>query len=652
MKFEKKLLLYLFLIPFIGMLIGMGGGLYLLNYTSNVSKEEGAKFLKQREITLQKEKLKILVESVINNVILLNHFKLDYIKKIEEIYPRRKDSYIFIYKVYNLNGGKDFAKMLLNINRPDLEGKFVSDDYQDIDGFAFRKKMLELIRQKGYGFVQYKYKKPNSNKIVTKISYFEYYKPLNIIVASGIYLDDMEKIIQDYQTYLNKSNKDIMFNFVIISLIIFVIVMFFTYIFSKEILKEFKKFRNTIKLNEKKLRYKLYVDELTKLKSRKSLIEDIENHRFDYLLIIDIDNFKNINQFFGAEIGDEYLIKFAGILKKFRKSTPESFSIYRLGADEFVIALKSSNYSKACQMSKKLLEFCKLQKIEINNELFDIDITVVLSTFPSPLKKALIALAYAKENNKNILSYTEIKDINRAKEFFEVKKMLKQAIKENQIVPFAQPIMNEKQEIIKYELLMRIVTPTKVIPPYFLDYAKKAKLYTQLSSIMIKKCFEFIKQTDILCSINIDMQDIENEEIVAMLKSYIQYVRKPVVFEILESESFKNYNKLKQFVNEFRKYGVLFAIDDFGSGYSNYSEILELKPDYLKIDGSLIKNIVNSKDNLIIIDSILFITNMIGIKTTAEFVENKEIFEKLKALGIDEFQGYYFDKPKPIEEII
>ena len=83
----------------------------------------------------------------------------------------------------------------------------------------------------------------------------------------------------------------------------------------------------------------------------------------------------------------------------------------------------------------------------------------------------------------------------------------------------------------------------------------------------------------------------------------------------------------------------------------SYKEILELKPNYLKIDGSLIKNIISSKENLILIDSILFLTKMLGMKTTAEFVENEEIFNKLRALGIDEFQGYYFDKPKPIEEI-
>jgi EAL domain-containing protein (putative c-di-GMP-specific phosphodiesterase class I) len=228
--------------------------------------------------------------------------------------------------------------------------------------------------------------------------------------------------------------------------------------------------------------------------------------------------------------------------------------------------------------------------------------------------------------------------------------MLKTAIKKEQIIPYAQPIVNSNKEIIKYELLMRIVTEDKVIPPYFLEDAKRAKLYPQLSSIMIDKCFEFIENTDVLCSINIDMLDLIDDNIINKLRTYTKKIQKPVVFEILESESFKNYDIIKQFIEEFRQYGVLFAIDDFGSGYSNYNEIIALKPDYLKIDGSLIKNITISKENLIIIDSILFITNMINIKTTAEFVENEAIFNKLKALGVNEFQGYYFDKPKPLDE--
>jgi len=651
LKIENKLLLYIFLIPLIGMIIGMSGGLYLIKYSFNLSKDEGAIFLKQREITLQKDKLKLIVENVIHDISSLKLNEKNYIQKIKEIYPPRKNSYIFIYKLYKFEGGQNFAKMVVNSNRPDIEGKLVSDTYKDIKGFEFRKKMLSLIRRDGEGFVTYYYKKPNSSKIAQKITYFKYYRPLNIIIASGLYLDDIQNIINNYKNHLDKFYKIIITKFIFISFIIFFIVVIFTYFISKILLKEFSKFKKTIALNEKKLRYKLYLDELTKLKSRKSLVEAIEKEKFDCFILIDIDNFKTINQFFGAEIGDTYLKEFANLLKKFKKQQTNSISLYRLGADEFCITIKHSYYLKTKELAENLYEFLTSQKIKIDDEEFDVDATIVCSDFPNPLKKALITLAEAKENHISLMSYFDLKNKDKQKQLFETKKMLKTAIENRQIIPYAQAIVNEKQEIIKYELLMRIKHENKIIPPYFLEDAKRLKLYTKLSSIMLDKCFEFIKNTDILCSINIDMQDIQNETIVKKLRDYITTIKKPVVFEILESESFHNYDIIKNFINEFRKYKVLFAIDDFGSGYSNYSEVINLKPDYLKIDGSLIKNIVTSKDNLIIIDSILFITKMIGIKTTAEFVENEEIFNKLRALGIDEFQGYYFDKPKSIEEI-
>jgi EAL domain-containing protein (putative c-di-GMP-specific phosphodiesterase class I) len=147
------------------------------------------------------------------------------------------------------------------------------------------------------------------------------------------------------------------------------------------------------------------------------------------------------------------------------------------------------------------------------------------------------------------------------------------------------------------------------------------------------------------------MQDITNQKTVEKLRSWTKNLNKPIVFEILESESFLDYKILNNFVEEFKQYGVLFAIDDFGSGFSNYKEIINLKPHYLKIDGSLVKDINNSRNSTIIIQNILILTKMLGIKTVAEFVENKEIFQKLKVIGIDEFQGYYFSKPIPISSL-
>jgi methyl-accepting chemotaxis protein len=199
-KIEKKLIFYIFLIPLIGTIIGILGSVYLLKDSISLSEQEGERFLQRRELELQKEKLKLIVHSVINNIIMLKTIKTEVLPNIKKLYPPKKDKYIFIYKIHNLKGGKNFATMLLNINRPDLEGKMLNSNYKDIKGIPFREKMLKLIRKNGEGFVKYHYKKPNSNKIVSKISYFKYYKPLNLVIASGVYLDDISHIIDEYKT--------------------------------------------------------------------------------------------------------------------------------------------------------------------------------------------------------------------------------------------------------------------------------------------------------------------------------------------------------------------------------------------------------------------------------------------------------------------
>lgn len=118
-----------------------------------------------------------------------------------------------------------------------------------------------------------------------------------------------------------------------------------------------------------------------------------------------------------------------------------------------------------------------------------------------------------------------------------------------------------------------------------------------------------------------------------------------VVVEITEQEGVENFEKLLEVVKKLRAIGVLIAIDDFGSGYANYVHILEIKPDYLKIDGSLIRNILSDENSKILVKSIISFARELGITTVAEYVENEEIFELLKEYGVDEFQGYYFGKP-------
>ena len=121
--------------------------------------------------------------------------------------------------------------------------------------------------------------------------------------------------------------------------------------------------------------------------------------------------------------------------------------------------------------------------------------------------------------------------------------------------------------------------------------------------------------------------------------------RTRLVFEILESENLSDYDFLEEFVLKYKKLGCKIAIDDFGSGYSNFIRIIRLKPDYLKIDGSLIKNIDKDNNSYEIVKSIIAFSKTLNIRTIAEYVHSEEIFNLLLELGVDEFQGYYFGKP-------
>ena len=118
-----------------------------------------------------------------------------------------------------------------------------------------------------------------------------------------------------------------------------------------------------------------------------------------------------------------------------------------------------------------------------------------------------------------------------------------------------------------------------------------------------------------------------------------------IVFELLETEGIENYNEVKTFISDIKKFGCKVAIDDFGSGYSNFSHILNLNVDYIKIDASIIKNIVEDKNSEYIAKLIVDFSNRVGVKTIAEFVHSKEVFEKVKDLGVDYSQGYYFSEP-------
>jgi len=268
------------------------------------------------------------------------------------------------------------------------------------------------------------------------------------------------------------------------------------------------------------------------------------------------------------------------------------------------------------------------------------------------LSTASMALKHARKIRKNIVVFSDALSLNSEYEN-NIKwiKEIKDAIKDDRITMFFQPIVdNADGSINKYETLMRLIDKNgKVITPnYFLEIAKKAKLYKDLTKIVLRKSFEAFKDNDFDFSINITIDDILDPEINKLIIETIEkyQISKRVIFEIVESESIENFEDIELFIVKVKSYGCRISIDDFGTGYSNFEHLMRLQADFIKIDGSIIKEITTDKRSALITSVIVAFAKEMGIQTIGEFVENKEINDKLIQLGVNKSQGYYFDKPQ------
>ena len=196
---------------------------------------------------------------------------------------------------------------------------------------------------------------------------------------------------------------------------------------------------------------------------------------------------------------------------------------------------------------------------------------------------------------------------------------------------------------------MRLVNESgQIIPPgLFLHVAKKSKQYIYITKAVIKEAFKYFHKKDIIFTINLSIEDILNMETVEYILDSLKTfeIGKQVVFEILESEGIERYEEVYDFIKQVKKLGCRIAIDDFGSGYSNFNHILKLEIDYIKIDSSLIENIDVDRNSQIIVETIVSFCEKLNIKTIAEKVHSREVFDTVVSLGVRYSQGYYLGKP-------
>lgn len=422
-------------------------------------------------------------------------------------------------------------------------------------------------------------------------------------------------------------------------LIAFVLISLMTYLFKR-----------SLRRKSSHINHQLYHDTLTNLPNRKALQEELLICKTEMLILINIDDFKSINNLYGTNSGDKVIQILGENLNRYI-SEFKHMSLFKLHADEFAI-ISSRMDDLYINIIREIPEYL-LKVIKVNDIEIHTSVSIGISKGSSYLlKEADMALKHAKENRKDVVIYNNSMGLyTECQKNILIIEKLRDGILDNKIYPFFQPIINlENNKISKYECLVRLESDNIILAPsVFLDIAKKSKLYPKITRIMIEKTFEYFKDKEISFTVNLSFSDLVDGEITDFIyDQLIEYnIGQNVVFELLESENIDNSKEVTDFISKVKELGCRIAIDDFGSGYSNFSHLLKLKVDLIKIDGSLIKNIDVDKNSRIITKSIVSFAKELGIQTVAEHVDKASILKVIKEIGIDFGQGYLFGKPEP-----
>lgn len=414
------------------------------------------------------------------------------------------------------------------------------------------------------------------------------------------------------------------------------------------------------------LEYYATKDPLTSFYNQRVFRDMLENeivrsdrHGYSFgLFVIDCDNFKVINDRYGHSFGDKYLQAFAGTLEISKR--PEDI-VARYGGDEFALIIPECDEKEACKVAKSIQSAIEALKIQTEQKAqVQATASIGAAMYPSHAKtaKELFNIADAmmyrsKRSGKNAITFPEQNDILKVfKETEEKTILVLDAIKHNKIVPHFQPIAKiENSQINIHELLMRIEIENSLISAgEFIEIAENIGVINSMDYMVIELAFKEINKTnyDGILFVNLSPKSLIVGEFIDKingLANKYKIDKSKIVFEITERETVKNFVLLEKFVQNLKLQGFSFAIDDFGSGFSTFHYIKKFPIDYIKIDGEFIINIDKDEKDMAFVKSIVSLAKELGVKTVAEYVENKETIEHLKNMDVDFAQGYYIGRP-------
>ncbi|BCD61038.1 MULTISPECIES: bifunctional diguanylate cyclase/phosphodiesterase [unclassified Nitratiruptor] len=417
-----------------------------------------------------------------------------------------------------------------------------------------------------------------------------------------------------------------------------------------------------------------FYDPLTNLANRAKFLHTLEEFialgkrkEFHFaILFIDLDNFKEINDTLGHDIGDKLLQEFA---KRIKNELREEDIAARQGGDEFVILLPNVSSGEAALEVACRLKNSFEEPVAISSHSLTISFSIGIALFPQDAKNAIellkaadIAMYKAKEKRNNCILFQE-KMQSEALEKLILKKELQQAIANNELILYLQPKISKQTHQVKgFEALIRWIHPKKgFIPPFkFIPLAEESTLIIPLTEWIfqeVNSILDKFQQENIQASIaiNISARHFATKQLIKQITTNIkkEYIQRGLIeLEVTESAVMEDINKAMHYLQELHSFGIKVSLDDFGTGYSSLQYLKKLPIDTIKIDKIFIDHIIDDNKDQAIVESTIEMADKLGMDTVAEGVETKEQAQFLEQIGIDYIQGYYYAKPMPFEEVL
>jgi len=438
------------------------------------------------------------------------------------------------------------------------------------------------------------------------------------------------------------------------------------------------------------LTYQASHDSLTGLVNRRELesrlARVLETARADHshhaLCYLDLDQFKVINDTCGHVAGDELLRQLSEVL---RTKVRRRDTLARLGGDEFGVLMEHCVLRQAERVAGTLRKCVEEFRFSWENKTFSVGVSIGLVPVTShsesvagALSAADTACYVAKDQGRNRVHVYHPEDMELARRHGEMQWVarINQALEEDRFCLSVQPIqpLSELGQNFApatqapdgygyYELLLRMRDASgRMVPPgAFLPAAERYSLSVKLDRWVVEKIFSWLDEHPeqleriTMCSINLSGHSIADEDFLQFVISSLDGTNVPaekLCFEITETAAISNLVSATRFITALKGWGCQFALDDFGSGLSSFAYLKQLEVDFLKIDGVFVKDVVDDPINLAMVKSINDIGKVMGKRTIAEFVENDEILNKLREVGVDYAQGYRIGRPKPLDRLL